>query len=144
MPAQPPPPLDQPAASPKEKKLLDQLRDAIRARHYSYRTEQTYLDWCKRYILYHHKRHPAGMGVPEIQAFITHLATERNVAASTHTVLAFGAREIRRSAPRSASSFTATSCSKRSNFPPTYFAPKSRTVSPQSSPKPKPSPSFNA
>ncbi|MBI5842603.1 MAG: integron integrase [Chloroflexi bacterium] len=67
----------------KGKKLLDQLRDAIRAKHYSYRTEQTYLDWCKRYILYHNKRHPAEMGVPEIQAFITHLATERNVAAST-------------------------------------------------------------
>ncbi len=83
MSAQPPPPLDQPAASPKEKKLLDQLRDAIRAKHYSYRTEQTYFDWCKRYILYHNKRHPAEMGVPEIQAFITHLATERNVAAST-------------------------------------------------------------
>jgi integron integrase len=67
----------------KGKKLLDQLRDAIRAKHYSHRTEQTYLDWCKRYILYHNKRHPAEMGVPEIQAYITYLAIDRNVAAST-------------------------------------------------------------
>lgn len=67
----------------KGKKLLDQLREAIRAKHYSFRTEQTYLDWCKRYILHHNKRHPAEMGVPEIQAFITHLAVDRNVAAST-------------------------------------------------------------
>jgi len=67
----------------KGKKLLDQLRDAIRAKHYSYRTEQTYIDWCKRYILYHEKRHPAEMGVPEIQAYITYLATDQQVAAST-------------------------------------------------------------
>ncbi len=72
-----------PAPANKPKKLLDQLRDAIRAKHYSYRTEQTYLDWCRRYILHHNKRHPAEMGAPEIQAFITHLAAERNVAAST-------------------------------------------------------------
>jgi len=70
-------------SSPQGKKLLDQLRDAIRTKHYSYRTEQTYADWCKRYILYHKKRHPAEMGVPEIQAFIIYLATEQNVAAST-------------------------------------------------------------
>jgi integron integrase len=67
----------------KAKKLLDQLRDAIRAKHYSYRTEQTYIDWCKRYILYHNKRHPAEMGIPEIQAYIVHLATDQQVAAST-------------------------------------------------------------
>ena len=67
----------------KAKKLLDQLRDAIRAKHYSYRTEQTYIDWCKRYILYYNKRHPAEMGIPEIQAFIVHLATDQQVAAST-------------------------------------------------------------
>jgi hypothetical protein len=63
-------PAQDPSSPPKGKKLLDQLRDAIRAKHYSYRTEQTYVDWCKRYILYHHKRHPAEMGMPEIQAFI--------------------------------------------------------------------------
>jgi len=76
-------PAQDPSSSPKGKKLLDQLRDAIRAKHYSYRTEQTYVDWCKRYILYHHKRHPAEMGVPEIQAFIIYLANDQNVAAST-------------------------------------------------------------
>jgi len=72
-----------PQSTQKGKKLLDQLRDALRTKHYSYRTEQTYMDWCKRYIIYHNKRHPAQMGVPEIQAFITHLATDRNMAASS-------------------------------------------------------------
>ena len=65
------------------KKLLDQVRDALRLKHYSYRTEQTYKDWIRRYILYHDKTHPKDMGEPEIQAFLTHLATERKVAAST-------------------------------------------------------------
>ena len=65
------------------KKLLDQMRDILRAKHYSYRTEETYLDWVRRYILFHSKRHPGDMGAAEIQAFITHLATQRNVAAST-------------------------------------------------------------
>src|SRR5574341_2057682 len=65
------------------KKLLDQARDLLRAKHYSYRTEQAYIDWMRRYILFHHKRHPGDMGTPEIQAFLTHLATQRNVAAST-------------------------------------------------------------
>ena len=65
------------------KKLLDQARDVLRLKHYSYRTEETYVDWIRRYILFHQKRHPNDMGTPEIQAFITHLATERTVAAST-------------------------------------------------------------
>ena len=65
------------------KKLLDQLSDALRTKHYSYRTEETCMDWVRRYILFHHKQHPASMGVPEIRAFLAHLATERNVAAST-------------------------------------------------------------
>lgn len=59
------------------------MRDALRLKHYSYRTEETYLDWVKRYILFHGKRHPAEMGAPEIQAFLIHLATQRQVAAST-------------------------------------------------------------
>jgi len=67
----------------KEKKLLDQVRDAIRTKHYSYRTEQTYVDWITRFILFHHKRHPKEMGAPEVRAYITYLATERNVSAST-------------------------------------------------------------
>jgi len=65
------------------KKLLDQLSDAIRLKHYSLRTEETYLDWVRRYILFHNKRHPKDMGAPEIQAFLVHLATGLNLAAST-------------------------------------------------------------
>jgi integron integrase len=65
------------------KKLLDQLSDALRTKHYSYRTEETYIDWVRRYILFHNKKHPKEMGTPEIRAFITHLAVQRSVAAST-------------------------------------------------------------
>ena len=61
----------------------EQVRNAIRVRHYSIRTEQAYLDWTKRFILYHRKRHPRDMGEPEVCAFLTHLAVDRNVAAST-------------------------------------------------------------
>jgi len=64
-------------------KLLDQVRDAIRTRHYSYRTEEAYLGWIKRFILFHHKRHPAEMGPREITQFLTALAVERRVSAST-------------------------------------------------------------
>jgi integron integrase len=74
---------EQPTLSPQGKKLLDVVRDVLRTKNYSYRTEQTYVDWIKRYILFHQKRHPKDMGAEEIQAFITHLATERKVAAST-------------------------------------------------------------
>lgn len=65
------------------KKLLDQVREAIRTKHYSYRTEQSYVDWIKRYILFHNKRHPSEMGAAEIQAFISFLANDRQVSAST-------------------------------------------------------------
>jgi integron integrase len=68
---------------PPGKKILDQVSDAIRLKHYSYRTEQTYKEWIRRYILFHKKRHPIEMGAPEIQSFLSHLATEKNVAAST-------------------------------------------------------------
>lgn len=68
---------------PPEKKLLERVRDAIRVKHYSIRTEQAYVGWIRRYILFHHKQHPRNMGVPEIEAFLTHLAVEQNVAAST-------------------------------------------------------------
>jgi len=64
-------------------KLLEQVRSAIRVRHYSYRTEQTYLLWIKRYIFFHNKRHPVEMGEQEITAFLTHLAVDKHVAAST-------------------------------------------------------------
>ena len=65
------------------KKLLDQTRDALRLKHYSYSTEETYVGWIRRYILFHHKRHPAEMGAAEIRAFLTHLVVEEHVAAST-------------------------------------------------------------
>lgn len=68
---------------PKQKKLLEQVQDAIRAKHYSLRTEKTYIDWIRRFILYHNKKHPREMGVPEVQDFIIHLATRGNVSAST-------------------------------------------------------------
>lgn len=64
-------------------KLLDQLRYAIRSKHYSYRTEQTYSLWVKQFILFNNKRHPAGMGKPEIEAFLSYLAVQRKVSAST-------------------------------------------------------------
>lgn len=64
-------------------RLLDQLRQQIRLRHYSYRTELTYVGWVKRFILFHEKKHPASMGGPEVEAWLSHLATERNVAAAT-------------------------------------------------------------
>jgi integrase len=63
--------------------LLDQVRDAIRVKHYSYRTEQTYVQWIRRYILFPDKQHPKDMGVPEIEAFLPHLATQGNVASAT-------------------------------------------------------------
>ncbi len=64
-------------------KLLGELRDIIRRKHYSIRTEQAYLGWSKRYILFHDKRHPKEMGEARIVAFLNHLAVERKVAAST-------------------------------------------------------------
>src|ERR1043165_6788587 len=67
----------------KPQKLLDQVRTAIRTKHYSYRTEQTYVEWIKRFILFHKKRHPKDMGVEEGQTYIAYLANERTVAAST-------------------------------------------------------------
>ncbi|AVO48858.1 integron integrase [Melaminivora suipulveris] len=64
-------------------KLLDRMRDHLRTRHYSIRTEQAYLDWARRFILYHNKRHPQEMGAPEVEAFLSHLAVDRQVSAST-------------------------------------------------------------
>lgn len=65
------------------KKLLEQLSDALRLKHYSHRTEETYLEWVRRYILFHNKRHPKDMGASDIQAFLIYLATELKLAAST-------------------------------------------------------------
>jgi integron integrase len=77
---------DQPGSEvpPPPRRLLDRLRDAIRARHYSIRTEDAYVDWARRYIRFHGgKRHPQDMGAAEVGAFLTYLATERSVGAST-------------------------------------------------------------
>jgi integron integrase len=67
-------------------KLLDQVRDVMRRRHYSIRTEQVYVDWIKRFIIYHDKRHPKEMAEEEVAAFLTHLARDRNVAPSTQNL----------------------------------------------------------
>ena len=64
-------------------KLLEQLRIHLRTRHYSIRTEQAYIDWARRFILFHGKRHPREMGAAEVEAFLSYLAVERNVSAST-------------------------------------------------------------
>jgi len=64
-------------------RLLDQVRDALRVRHYSYRTEQAYVAWIRRFIVFHSKRHPSGMGADEIGQFLTWLARDRDVSAAT-------------------------------------------------------------
>ena len=64
-------------------RLLDQVRDALRLRHYSLRTEATYIQWIKRFILFHGKRHPLEMGEQEITVFLTHLAVDKHVSPST-------------------------------------------------------------
>jgi integron integrase len=64
-------------------RLLDQLRDRIRLKHYSLRTEQAYVDWARRYVLFHGRRHPRELGPREVEAFLTHLAVERRCSAST-------------------------------------------------------------
>ncbi len=70
-------------APPEGVKLLDQVRGKIRLKHYSIRTEQAYVDWIKRFILHHDKRHPRELGAAEVEAFLTHLAVAGKVAAST-------------------------------------------------------------
>lgn len=65
------------------KKLLEQVRNVIRLKHYSYKTEKSYVNWIKRYIIFHGKRHPREMGEREIEKFLTHLAVNENVVDST-------------------------------------------------------------
>lgn len=88
---------DSPSA-PQPPKLLDQVRDRIRVKHYSIRTETQYLQWIRRFILFHDKRHPRDMGAAEVEAFLTHLAVEGRVAASTQnqalSALLFLYREV--------------------------------------------------
>lgn len=86
------------AVSPAQPKLLDSLRHAIRRRHYSIRTEDAYVDWTRRFILFHGKRHPRDLGPEDITAFLTHLAVKRQVAPSTQnqakSALLFMYREV--------------------------------------------------
>jgi hypothetical protein len=70
-------------AEKQKPKLLDQVRNAARRRHLSHKTEDAYVNFIKRYIVFHNKRHPEEMGKEEIEAFLTHLAVDKNVAAST-------------------------------------------------------------
>jgi len=67
-------------------KLLDQVRDKLRVKHYSIRTEQSYIGWIKRYIYFHDKRHPKDLGASDIEAFLTHLAVHGKVAAATQNL----------------------------------------------------------
>jgi hypothetical protein len=71
-----------PQAAPK---LLDQMRHVLRVRHYARRTEDSYVDWVKRYIFFNNVRHPAALGAPEVSRFLTHLAVEGHVSASTQS-----------------------------------------------------------
>jgi integron integrase len=84
--------------APQPPKLLDQVRDRLRLKHYSIRTETQYVQWIRRFILFHDKRHPRDMGVAELEAFLTHLAVEGRVAASTQnqalSALLFFYREV--------------------------------------------------
>ena len=72
-----------PIQNERQPKLLDRLCEALRARHYSRRTEETYCHWVKRFIFFHKMRHPKEMAEPEINAFLTHLAVKEHVSAST-------------------------------------------------------------
>ncbi len=78
--------------------FLERSRQKIRLKHYSLRTEQAYLDWIKRFILFHGKRHPVEMGAPDVESFLTHLAVDRGVSASTQnqakSALLFMYREV--------------------------------------------------
>lgn len=80
------------------KKLLDQVREAIQCKHYSKRTEESYVHWIKRYVLFHSKWHSLEMGAREVEAFLTHLAVKEKVVASTQNqafgVLLFLYREV--------------------------------------------------
>jgi integron integrase len=75
--------MESPATPSPAPKLLDQLRAALRVRHMSLNTEESYVSWARRYILFHGKRHPKTLGAEAVQAFLSHLAVDRQVSAST-------------------------------------------------------------
>jgi site-specific recombinase XerD len=68
---------------PEPPRLLQQVRNALVRRNYSLRTEQAYIDWIKRFVLFHHKRHPSELGQEHVEAFLSHLAVDRRLSAST-------------------------------------------------------------
>ena len=72
-----------PAPEPRKPKLLERVRETVRLKHYSLRTEKTYLDWIKRFIVFQGKRHPETMGAEEVREFLSDLATRQGVAAAT-------------------------------------------------------------
>jgi integron integrase len=76
-------PYKTPPPPPRARRLLEEVRDKLRTLHYSYRTEQQYLHWIRRFILFHGRRHPRTMGAPELEAFLTDLAVTRKVSAAT-------------------------------------------------------------
>ena len=82
----------------REPRLLDQVRAKIRVKHYSIRTEQAYVDWIKRFVLHHGKRHPAELGAGHVEAFLSYLAVDGQVASSTQnqakSALLFLYREV--------------------------------------------------
>ena len=78
-----PEPQSQSQLHPQPQRLLGRMREALRVRHYSIRTERAYVDWVRRFIRFHDRRHPARLGAVEVQAFLTHLAVERSVASPT-------------------------------------------------------------
>ena len=84
--------------TPSSPKLLDQVRERLRLKHYSIRTEHQYVQWARRFILFHQKRHPAEMGAAEVEAFLTYLAVKEQVAAATQnqalSALLFLYREV--------------------------------------------------
>ena len=71
------------SSRPDKPRLLDQVRETIRLKHYSPKTEDAYVGWIRRYIFFHGKRHPSEMGTDEVARFLSHLALEAHVAAST-------------------------------------------------------------
>lgn len=98
-------------------RFLDQVANACRVKHLAYRTEQSYVSWVKRFILFHHKRHPQEMGPAEVRAFLTHLAVNRSVSASTQNqalnAIVFMYREVVRRDPGEFGEFDRAKRSKR-------------------------------
>src|SRR3989304_5164686 len=98
-----PPPMSPATPGPDEPRFLEQVANACRVKRLAYRTEQSYVAWVRRFILFHNKRHPKDMGASEVRKFLTHLAVNRRVAASTQNqalnAIVFMYREVLRRDP---------------------------------------------